>query len=91
MREERVRLEDGVDVALVRRQADDVTVAEEDPALARLLEPADHAQGRRLAAPGRAEQREEAAVLHLEREVVDGDGLVESLRDAFEADVARSL
>ena len=87
VREERVRLEDGVDVALVRRQADDVTVAEEDPALVRLLEAADHAQRRRLAAARRAEQREEAAVLDLEREVVDGDHAVELLRDAFQADV----
>ena len=87
VREERVRLEDGVDVALVRRQADDVAVAEEDPALVRLLEAADHAQRRRLAAARRAEQREEASVLHLEREGVDGDDAVELLRDAFQADV----
>ena len=59
VREERVALEDGVHVPLVRREADHVLVAEEDAALGRLLETADHAQRRRLPAAGRAEQREE--------------------------------
>ena len=38
----------------------------------RLLEAADHPQGRRLAAAGRAEQAEELAVADLEVDVVDG-------------------
>jgi hypothetical protein len=42
VREQRVALEDRVDVALVRRQADDVAVAEEDLPFRRLLEAADH-------------------------------------------------
>ena len=60
MREERVRLEDGVHVALVRRQRRHVDAAELDPPLGRLLEAADHPQRRRLAAARRPEQREEA-------------------------------
>ena len=35
----------------------------------------------------RAEQREEAAVLHLERERVDRDDAVELLGDSFQANV----
>ena len=87
MREERVALEDGVDVALVRRQSGDRAVAEVDRPRARLLEAADHAQRRRLAAARRAEQRVELAALDLEREVVDGDDVVELLRHVLEADV----
>ena len=87
MREERVALEDGVDVALVGRQADDVAVAEEDAALGRLLEAADHAQRRRLAAAGRPEQREERAARDLERDAVDGDDVVEALDNVLEPDV----
>src|SRR5262249_32449723 len=81
VREERVRLEDSVDVALVRREPADLAVAEEDLPRARLLEPADHPEGRRLAAAGRPEQSEEAAALDVEAEVVDGDDVVELLRD----------
>ena len=81
VREERVRLEDGVDVALVGRPAGDRLLAEVDRALGRLLEAADHPQRRRLAAAGRAEQGEEAAAVDLERELVDGDHVVEALRD----------
>src|SRR5262249_35500994 len=84
VREERVRLEHGVDVALVRRQPADLAFAEVDLAPARLLEAADHPQRRRLAAARRPEQREEAAALDLETEVVDRDDVVELLRDVDE-------
>ena len=87
--EERVALEDRVHVAPVRREPGHVLVAEEDAALVRLLEAADHPQRRRLAAARRAEQREEAAALDLERDVVHGDDVVEPLRDALEPDVGR--
>ena len=90
VREERVRLEDGVHVALVRRLAGDRLVAEVDRPLGRLLEAADHAQRRRLAAARGAEQREEAAALDLEREVVDGRDVVEALRDVLQPDVGRA-
>jgi hypothetical protein len=53
VREQRVVLEDGVDVALVRRHAGDRLAGEQDLALGRLLEAGDHAQGRRLAAARR--------------------------------------
>src|SRR4029453_13097793 len=68
-------------------RAADRLVAEVDRPLGRLLEAADHAQRRSLAAARRAEQREEAAAFDLEREVVDGDDVVEALRDVFEPDV----
>ena len=42
VREERIRLEDGVHVALVRRQRRNVDAAELDAPLGRLLEAADH-------------------------------------------------
>src|SRR5215210_400905 len=87
MRKERVRLEDGVDVTLVCGQPADLVVAEVDAALGGLLEAADHAQRRRLAAAGRAEQGEEAAALHLQAQVVDRDDVVEPLGDVDEPDV----
>ncbi len=87
VREEGVVLEDGVHVALEGRQAGDIGVAEVDRPGGRLLEAADHAQGGRLAAAGRAEHREELAALDLQREVVDRDDLVEALRDVVEPNV----
>ena len=87
VREEGVRLEDRVDVALVGRLPGDGLLAEVDRALGRLLEAADHPQRRRLAAAGRAEEREEAAPLDLEREVVDGGDLVEPLDHVVEPNV----
>src|SRR5581483_1768291 len=87
VRKERVRLEDGVDVALVRRQRRDVSAAELDAAGRRLLETADHPQRRRLAASGRTEERREAAVLDVERERVDGHDVVEPFRQVDEPDV----
>ena len=87
VREEGVALEDRVDVALVRRQARHLPPAEVDDPFVRLLEPADHPERRRLAAARRAEQRVEAPVLDLERDVVDRNDVVEALRDPLEADV----
>ena len=91
VREERVALEDGVDVALVRRQPDDVLVAEEDATLGRLLEAADHPQRRGLPAARRAEQREERATRDLDRDPVDCDRVVEPLDDVLEPDVRSRL
>ena len=91
MRKERIRLEHGVDIAFVRRLPDNVLLAEEDASLVRLLEAADHPERRRLAATGRAEQREEPAVLHFERQIVHCHDTVETLRDAFQADVCHPL
>jgi hypothetical protein len=67
--------------------AADRLVAEVDRSRGRLLEATDHPQRRRLAAARRAEQGEEAAALDLEREVVDGDDVVEALSDVVEPDV----
>ena len=91
VREERVALEDGVDVALVGREPDDVLVAEEDAPLGRLLEAADHPQRRRLPAARRAEQREERAARDLDRDPVDCDRVVEPLDDVLEPDVRSRL
>jgi len=87
VREERVALEDGVDVPLVRLEIRDVTVAEVADAVRRLLEDSDHAEGRRLSAARGAKEREEAPARYLEGKRIDGDDLVEPLRDAVEANV----
>ena len=87
VREEGVALEDGVDVPLVRREPDDVLIAEEDAPLGRLLEAADHPQRRRLAAARRAEHREERAARDLDRDPVDRDRVVEPLDDVLETNV----
>ncbi len=89
VREERVVLEDGVDVALVGRQPGHVLALELDQARGRCLEATDHPQGRRLAAPRRPEQAEELTVADLEVDVVDGDRLAELLDHIHELDVDR--
>ena len=67
VREQRVLLEDGVDVALVRRGADRVDAADQDLALVGLLEAGDHPQRRGLAAArtGPSSERN-SPLLHLE-------------------------
>ena len=89
VREEGVALENGVDVPLVRREPNDILIAEEDAPLGRLLEAADHPQRRRLATPRRAEQREERAAGDLDRDPVDRDRIVEALDDILETNVRR--
>ena len=80
VREQRVVLEDRVDVALVGRQPGDVLALELDRALGRLLEAADHPQRRGLAAAARAEEAEELAVADLEVDVVDGEEALVGVR-----------
>lgn len=62
VREERVRLEDGVDGPFVRGQVGDVPVAEVDGAGGGVLQAGDHAEGGGLAAAGGAEEGEEGAL-----------------------------
>ena len=87
VREERVCLEDHVHRALGRRDMGHVATLEQNPAGRRLLEAGDHAEGRRLAATARAEEREELALV--DRQVdVDHLEIAEELGDAGEDDVA---
>ena len=87
VRVERVGLEDHRDVAVLRRHLVDDTVTDPNLALADLLEPGDHAQGRRLAAAGRADEHHELLVLGFEIEFGDGFCPVrEDLRDIRECD-----
>src|SRR3954454_6296878 len=88
VREERVALEDRVDVAPERRMVGDVDAAQEHPPPCRVLEAADHPQRGGLAASRWPEHGEEAPALDLEAQVVDCQRFGEALRDAFEADVA---
>ena len=87
VREERVVLEDRVDVALVGRQPGHVLALELDDARRRRLEAADHPEGGRLAAAGRAEQAEELPRADLEVDVVDDDRIAELLDHIDEFDV----
>ena len=86
VREERVRLEDGVDAAPVRRQRVDALVADVDLAARRVDEPADQVQRRRLAAARRPEQAEELALGDLEIGRPQRELAAVPLRDADEAD-----
>jgi hypothetical protein len=72
MREERVVLEHHRDVALPGRKMGDVPDADEDRTRVDVLQAGEHAQARRLPAPGRTEQHHELAVLDVEVERVDG-------------------
>ncbi len=85
MREERVVLEHGVDVALRRRDARDVDARELDMAGVGTLEAGDHAQRRRLPGAGRPEQREELAGGDLEIEAGNRDDVAVCAPNAGEA------
>ena len=81
--EERVLLKDHVHFAVIRRNRGHVFALQNDAAFVRHLEAGDHAEGRRLAAPARAEQREELALADRDRDVLHGSGFPETLADAL--------
>ena len=85
VREQRVILEDGVDVAEIRRLPRDVDPRELHGPFVGPLEAGDHAQQGRLARAGRAEHREELAVGDLEIDAVGGHDRAEAFADAGEA------
>ena len=72
VREERVALEDDPDVAEVGRQVIDGLAVDPNRPRALPHEPGHHAQQRRLAAAGRAEQRDDLAGSHGQRHLGDG-------------------
>jgi hypothetical protein len=90
-REQRVALEDGVDLALVRRGAGHVDPVEQDAAGGRLLEPGDQPQRGRLAAAGRPQQREQLAAAHLQVDPVHRGDVLEALDQPDEPDLASGL
>ena len=89
VREQRVVLEDGRDVAGVRRRARDVVAVDLDAAAGRLLESGDQAQAGGLARTGRTEHGEELAVRDLERDLADGEHVAERPADRMERDRRR--
>ena len=86
MREERVVLEHGVDVALVRRQARGLPAVQLDPAARGVIEAGDQPQAGRLPRARRAEHREELGVQDVEADVVHRPHAAEAAADALEAD-----
>ena len=76
---------------LCGRRLGDVDAVDQDLTAARPLEPGEHAQGRGLAASGRAEQREELTRLDLQIDSVDGRDAVEVLAQADDRDRAVGL
>ncbi len=94
VRKERVALEHHVHRPLVGRQLGQVAAVERDRSGGRRLEAGEHAQQRRLAAAGGAEQGEHLALGDVDRDVVDGTVAVEVLddvRDAKESVVGHAL
>ena len=88
VRVEGVVLEDHRDVSILRRQIGDLLAVDEELAGGDLLQARQDPEDRGLAAPGRADEDHELAVLDLQRDVVHGDHVVaEDLRDAVEDDL----
>ncbi len=75
VREQRVVLEHHADVALVRRHGVEQGTFEADLAAGRKLEAGQHHQAGRLAGAGRAEQRQELALIDVQVQVLDHQGL----------------
>ena len=91
VREERVVLEDRVDVPRVGRQVRDVAPAELDRPLVGPLEAGYHPQRGRLAGARRAEHREELTAANLEVDAVDRDDVAVPLAKARDSHVDLSL
>ena len=84
---EGILLEDGVDLALVGWDADDVLTVEEHLALARLQKAAEDAQQCRLAAARGAEQRDELIFVNVKRDALENDlSVLKALDDVLELD-----
>ena len=81
-------LEDESRVALGRRQSRRIAAANADRAAVWPFQPGDQPQCRRLARAGRAEQHDEFAVLDLQVETADSDGLAEALGHTLDMDVS---
>ena len=64
---------------------------EPDLALARELEPGDHAQRGGLAAAGRSQQADDLAGADIEVDCIDRDQLVEALGDLAQLDVGHRV
>ena len=90
VREDRVVLEDGVHVPVVRRPPGHVLVAEPDRPGGRRLEARDQPQHGGLAGAGRPQHREELAVSDVEVQLVDGAHLVVVLAQPPHRDCRRS-
>ena len=86
-REQREVLEDQRGRPLVGADAGHVLAADAHRALRRLEKAGDRAQQRRLAAAGRAENREEFAAVDLQGDVLDGGETAETDRHVVEIDV----
>ncbi len=87
VREEAHLLDDVADPAPQPHRFDvrDVLAVQQDPPGRRLDQPVHHLHRGGLAAPGRADERDQLALSHLERQVVHGDGPVGvALADMFE-------
>src|SRR5580765_3047634 len=83
MRIEAIALEHHRHAAGARRNVVDDVAADQEIAAGLLLEPADDAQERRLAAAGRPEQHHELAVRHSQTNAVDCRNLAKLLDDVF--------
>ena len=86
MREQRIFLEYGVDLALVRRQAGDVLPVKDNLSVIGIEKARDDAQQRGLAAAGRAEQCDKFIFIDVQRDAVEHALAVEFLDDIFDFD-----
>ena len=79
-------LEDEAHASFLRSDARHVLAREDDLALVRSLEPGDHAQQRRLAAPARAEQRRQRPAGDVDGNAVESGEVTETLDDPARLD-----
>ncbi len=84
VRKQRIALKHHVDGTPMRRHRRKVDPVEQDTAAIRPLEARDQAQQRGLAAAGRTEQREELALIDVERKLIDRGEGAEAFAQAFD-------
>jgi hypothetical protein len=87
MRVKRKELEHEGDVARRRWQGGNVLTIEQDAPRCRQFQSRDHAQGRGLAAAGRAEDDEERAVIHRAADALNGGKRSEGFGDLLKLDL----
>src|SRR2546430_15097350 len=87
MGEQRVGLKDHADVAPVRGQAGHVVASDHDPALVRLFESGEQAQGRGFAAAGRPKQGHQLARRKGQRQAVERGDRAVAADESLEPDL----
>src|SRR5689334_24684583 len=89
MGKEGILLKNRGDVAAIRRHLCDIFAREDDAPGVGLFKSGDNSEQRRFAAPGRTQKGDKLSGVDLQRNIINGNRLIESLYDVVQFHVIR--